>query len=239
MPVSDAQAVHIYAPARPSFSENWVQQILGELVKPLVSQFQDAIEWVWVTRYSGPYDANSPPLGQPVPSNFLADNHYRYVILRIATPSPFPQTMKDTTTGLAERAGCLLLPQNWSPYDILNDLGTNRFIQQDGTTDERLRRAHLVARFVDAVVRLSLDSLIRQPDGKWILEPNISNENPHGSLFESVHHLMCNHAGVPTSVMIRYTPPQLQITTPWMDRHIGVPLDQVPNDRWLDVPLQY
>lgn len=69
---------------------------------------------------------------------------------------------------------------------------------------------------MDATLHLMLDALIEDDQGQWQLETNTNAQNPHGSLFESIHHLFCNTTNVPTTIGIAVAGTSIQLSTPWM-----------------------
>jgi len=87
----DAQELCIYAPRDEPFGKNWVEQILGEVVKPIIQKYGEHVPWVWVTRYSDRYKEDHPPPGGPLPHAFHADGRYRHIIFRLhASPEIRP-----------------------------------------------------------------------------------------------------------------------------------------------------
>jgi hypothetical protein len=217
MPWYDAQALHIFAPPHEPYGANWVQQILGEVVRPVIAEYPEKVSWLWVTRYSGPYKEDAPPRGYPLPLNFCADGGYRFVVLRLHTPADTRAELQARIIQLAQRAGCFTEPEGWIPYDPIHDLGGDRFIRSDAEPPQRTERARLTALFVDATIRLMLHSLSQDEHGRWSTEPNmLPKENPKGSFFESVRHLFCNATGVPTTVLLGGNWSSLQVATYWM-----------------------
>lgn len=235
-------ALHIFVPSNEVFGGNWVEQILGTTVKPLLNEFNDLIDWVWVTRYRGEYDPASPPMGLEVPEQYLLNGFYRYVVFRLNSAPDSRDQIHDRAIQLSEDAGCLVNPRQWNPYDFVGDLGSDRFIMSDATQGDKLARAKLVARFVDSVVRLYLDSIASDQAGKWALESNdVREQNPNGSLFESVHHLMCNFTDVPTSVLLTVTSGMILLRTYWMREVRRIPIDSEFEDgkKWFQVMISY
>ena len=235
-------ALHIFVPSNEVFGGNWVEPILGTMVKPLLNEFNDLIDWVWVTRYCGEYDPASPPMKLEVPEQYLLNRFYRYVGFRLNSAPDSRDQIHDRAIQLSEDAGCLVNPRQWNPYDFVGDLGSNRFIMSDATQGERLARAKLVARFVDSVVRLYLDSIVSDQAGKWTLESNaVREQNPNGSLFESVHHLMCNSTRVPTSVKLTVRAGMILLKTHWMREARQIPIDSEFEDgkNWCEKMISY
>ena len=214
---SDAQALHIFAPAREPYGANWVEQLLGEIVKPLAAIYQDAITWIWVTRYSDAYTDSKPPRGYPLPAEFHADGRYRFIVLRLHASPERRAQVHASGIEMSRAAGCFPEPDGWIPYDPVHDLGGDRFVGNDAPPEIRNERARLVTTFVDSTIRLMLHSLSRHDDGSWRLEPNmLPKENPKGSFFESIRHLFFNATGVPTTVLLGGKWTTLQLATYWM-----------------------
>lgn len=217
MPWRNAHALHIFAPAGEQYDDNWVEQILGSAVKPLCERYEDGIRWLWVTRYSGPYIDDKPPVGCHLADKYILNGSYRFVVFRLSVTDEIRQSLHHRALQLAAHADCYTDPRGWIDYDVVSDLGSDRFVHTDVSGDERAQRAKLVAYFVDATVRLMLDQLTQDKDGKWALEAGTHKQNPNGSVFESVHHLFCNAAGVPTTVLVSRHGSQLQVGTFWMN----------------------
>jgi hypothetical protein len=192
----------------------------------LLNEFSNLIDWVWVTRYTGKYDPASPPTGLEVPEQYLLKGFYRFAVFRLNAAPDSRAQIHGRAIQLSEDAGCLVNPRQWNPYDFVGDLGSDRFIMSNAAQDERLARAKLVARFMDSVVRLHVNSIASDQAGKWALESNNDvRNNPNGSLFESVHHLMCNSTGVPTSVLLEVSPSMILLRTYWMREACQIPID--------------
>ena len=234
----DAQALHIFAPPREPFRENWVEQILGDVVKPIIAEYDNAISWIWVTRYAGPYIADNPPVGVPIPQEFHTDGYYRFVVLRLHVSSDFREVVHMKTIELVQNAGCFSAPLGWIHYDPIEDVGGDRFIRNDAALPDRTERARLIISFVDTTIRLMLHSLSKDEANRWVIEPNmIPEQNPKGSMFESVRHLFCNATGVPTTILLAGEWTSLQLETYWMQ-----PLSITGNELKqykLEVPINY
>ena len=76
-----------------------------------------------------------------------------------------------------------------------DDLGSNRFIGPDSTSN-KTQRAMVVLKSLKAVCDLMLDSIIKRPDGYWTQETcGDKKQNPIGNHMFSVmhlHHLIAN-----------------------------------------------
>ncbi len=235
MPWRDAQALHIFVPPQEPYGDNWVEQILGTTVLPLYQQFTDDIRWMWVTRYTGLYDEAAPPVECSIPEYFRTDKRYRYIVFRVSARDEVQQEVKTQAIRKATEGGCFADLRGWLDYDVVADLGKDRFIKAMATAEERTRRARLIANFVDATVRLMLDALVQDEGGKWRLEQNQDEQNPHNSFFESVHHLFCNATWVPTTVLINSPVRQIIVGTHWRQPL----LFDVEPAKFTEIPIGY
>lgn len=239
MPWRDAYALNIFVPPNAPFGDNWVEQILGSVIKPVVEQYEDQLRWIWMTRYSGPYAEPDFARGHRLPEEYRSDSWYRFIVFRASVDDSSREELHNQTIQFAGKAGCFTKPSGWEPYDVVEDLGRDRFVRQNASPDERSTRALLVVRFVDAYVRLMLDALNENEEGVWDLEPNGDREqNPHGSFFESVHHLFWNSTRVPTSVLLAPRSNGLLVRTLWMDT-VQRQYDPQVDSGWFEVMLQY
>lgn len=238
MPWRNAQALHIFAPLSEPYGDNWVEQILGTIVKPLHQQYADDVGWLWVTRYSRRYTEETPPENCHLPVDFRSNGWYRYVLLRVSAQEDSEENLHERAIQLAREAGCYTDPRGWIDYDVIADLGCNRFVREQANPDERARRAQRVGYFVDATVRLMLDLLVQAENGIWRFEPSTHQQNPKGSVFESVHHLFCNATQTPTTVLLSHQDSQLGIQTYSMRHPKWIALE--PGKDWQhEVLLQY
>lgn len=231
MPWRNAHSLHIFAPTTQLYGNNWCEQILGSVVKPLYKQYTDGIGWLWATRYWGPYDAQDPPLNCVLPNEYCSDGSYRYITFRANVMGSLRKEFHERALKLVSETGCF--STDWKNYDIVRDLGSNRFVASVANEVDRAKRAKLVVQFIDATVTLMLDSLIQDTQGKWTTEPNNDHQqNPHGSYLESVHHLFCNATGVPTFVGLRRDGDELFIN------QISLPIQRL-GSHWLSVQIQF
>lgn len=97
---------------------------------------------------------------------------------------------------------------------LVADLGCDRFLSTKLEDRKAEDRALLVLRLLHSVSDLICDAIRKGDDGYWRIEPSDSQENPEGSIFQSLHHLFCNMTQVP---LLAY----LSIQTDWMDRPSG------------------
>ena len=124
-------------------------------------------------------------------------------------------------------------------YPFIDDLGGDRFIGGEQSQQRRLERATLVVNYLCEVSKLFIHCL-QGPDeiGRFQLERSDSDQNPHGSIFESVRHLFCNATGVPTTVLLAGEWTSLQLGTYWMHHPISITGDEIKQYR-IEVPINY
>lgn len=233
-----SNTLRIFVPAIDPFGDNWVEQILGAVIKPIVDKYLNHISWLWITRYSNPYHVDKSSSGYLLPEQFCVDDCCRFVKFRLHADEIVRAELHQEVMQLAKSELCFPEPNGWILYNPIEDLGSNRFIRADATTEERSQRAKLIVFFMDATIRLMLNSLSCDDSGKWSLEPNeLKEQNPNGSFFESAHHLFCNATGVPTTVLVSRQGKSLHIRTDWMP-WILVP-DNINNFKEVTVPIHY
>jgi len=215
---NELNTLHIFVPSKDPYGKNWVEQVLGTVIKPIVIKYQNHISWLWITRYWNAYNVDKPPRGYALPEQFCIEGKYRYIKFRLHVDADVRDKLHQEVIQLAEREKCFTEPNGWIAYHPIEDLGSNRFIRADASAEERSQRAKLIAYFMDATIRLMLDSLSCDDSSKWSLEPNaLKEQNRNGSFFESVHHLFCNATGVPTTVLVGGKWSSLNIGTYWMN----------------------
>lgn len=220
-------ALYVYVPPEQPYGDNWVEQVLGEVVRPVYERFKTKIDWLWITRYSGPYDRNQAPWhGANLPERYRSKGHYRYVLFRMNTFSQGDDEVHKQAIELSQQAGCYI-EQGWTDYDMKRDLGSNRFNRVDAGDEGRAGRAEMIARLIDATVKVMLDMLVVDDTGRWTLEPSIHEQNPNGSVFESIHHLFCNTTNVPTTALLSLHNHQLQVKTFWQGGQSSISIDPV------------
>ncbi len=207
----------IFCPAAQPFDDGaWAETGLGTIVAPLV-RAQPRLAWFWFSRYvSDRGDSGDCEIGQ-IPESFAMDGLYRSLRLRYAVSAQRRDEFERRALDLVEITGANV--SDFRDYPWVDDLGGDRFIGADRSRVRRESRANLVARYLDALSRVTLDCLTGpNEEGRFAFEPNDNDQNPHGSSFESMHHLFCNMTDVPTFVLVLGN----QFATHWMARPAGV-----------------
>lgn len=185
---------HIFVPITYTLG-NWVEQLLGTLIKPIQAEFGDRLRWMWVTRYGEEAQSafiattSEEMLGQPIPDNFIFDGMTRRIIFRAGCDDTTINLVHLRLIELAQTNGLHLRTVN---YDVVADLGSDRFAHPDSSFVERARRAELVASSVGSTLNLMLDALVEE-NGQWRLQTWEHEQNPGpNTFFTSIHHLFCN-----------------------------------------------
>src|SRR5690242_18620504 len=151
-------AFHIFAPS--TFSVNWVEQLLGMVVKPIHKEFGANLRWMWVTRYDESLESVLPVTTaednpeKEIPEAFVSHGMTRRIIFRTACDEAIMELLR---WKLIEHTLHYSLHTRITGYDIVQDLGSDRFAPPDSDESARARRAELVMLFVDATVKLMLD----------------------------------------------------------------------------------
>lgn len=195
----DVQEIYIYYPPT-HLQDNWGNQIIGKVIQPIVENY--TVRWLWITRYLQPV-AYTPQVTVPHEYQFSmpevsSEPMNAFILFRLSVEDKSAQSH---ATELATTAGYYV--SDWMDWDVVADLGSNRFIYSDPDDVERAERAHQIATFMSSTAMLLVSSL-KEENGEWRIETNNDKEgNPHGNFFQSVHHLFCNTTEVPLFVQIR------------------------------------
>lgn len=185
-------SVHLSFPDNAPFDrEDWFENFLGHFVMPVVETGK--ITRFWFSRYGSPQSH---------------EIRFRLETDTWVEIEPLIQ-QKITDFGFND----LKDEQN---YRNVDDLGNDRFLSQDAQGTDATRRSSLVLDVLHRLCVLYLDTLVGpDQDGYFRQESNKNINNPHGSIFESIHHLLCNITGVVTEVdLIQIGANQLILQSP-------------------------
>src|SRR5262245_15747464 len=128
--------IYIFVPWATPYEENWVEQVLGEIVLPVIREYSAQIEALWVTRYidsmsKEPYEGVNPP--------YLNQQEvWRHVKLRLLLKGEI-SLIKSSIVNKVHEAACIA-PIGWQNYDLVGDLGKSRFINAQAGHDARVER---------------------------------------------------------------------------------------------------
>jgi hypothetical protein len=194
-------------------SGDWAETLVGKLVRPIVVQYHDSLEWFWFSRYvcvlgmpgedTGDCDLDVIP--EPFKGVLPGLNRpgHRSLRFRFEIGDGAQQAFEVRLRELLTANGYAI--SDVRHYDEVGDTGGERFLGAENRSPDRLeRRARLVTHVFYTACQLLIDMLVG-PDanGRYRTERNtLHRENPNGSCFESVHHVFCNVAQVPLSVLV-------------------------------------
>ena len=181
----------------------WVETLVGSVIAPLVAQ----TEWFWFSRYiapktdSGDCNIESIPDEFGINQNVIEARFFRSLRFRYQVNDEQLENFESLLREAIVSHNCAI--SDFRDYSHLDDLGGDRFIGGERTEQRRLERANLIVKYLCDTSQIFIHCL-QGPDenGKFQLESSDSNQNPHGSIFESAHHLFCNMTNVPLRILI-------------------------------------
>jgi hypothetical protein len=184
-------SIHLeFSPQKPFDRPNWFETFVGQFVKPVLAT--GSVKQYWFTRYG--------------------DDKRREIRFRLSTEdfaalAPVIQKCIQTF-GFRDL--------NDEPNESVAGLGGDRFLSPDAQNRSAEARGQLVFNYLHAIAALFVDSLVGpDAEGYFRQEKNTEVNNPHGSIFESLHHLLCNTTEVVTEVeLIQLTNNKLMMLSP-------------------------
>lgn len=206
---------------------NYMEQVLGTVVRPAYEQHQAAIEWIWLGRDDDLFGNRA--LTYDLPNEFNNNGICSFIDVRVHMDDA--DTLAAFETAISDVVGATdYLARDWEAYDAFADLvaadgkNANRYIRPDADEATRAERARLLLQFMDATSRMMLHSL-HETDGQWGVEPNTHSDNPSQTFFQSVHHLFQNTTNVPLPLVfathnLDHPDPQqraIVLSTPFMN----------------------
>jgi hypothetical protein len=207
----------IFVPRNQLFDhDQWAETVIGRIILPIICN-ADYLIWYWFSRYDCPKEVDSGDCDiNQIPMEFmnLDSQHYRSVRFRYSLEESLVGNFERYCLKLIQDSGCAI--SDFRDYDFIGDLGSDRHLGGERSSNRRRGRAELVVSLYHATSRLVLDALIGPDEqGRYSLEYNDSNQNPLHSTFESLHHVFCNITDVPLRVLVS---PQ-SIGTDWNPPH--------------------
>ena len=189
-------------PSSPFDKETWVENVVGNILVPVLRNNRP--KWFWFSRYeSDRTDSGDCNISKiPQAYEFQPDGIYRSLRFRFLSPS---EEFEDSLKKAILACSCAI--SDIRDYSPKGDAASNRFLGEPRTEEKRKKRAELVISQFHATSELFIDCL-KGPDseGYFSLESDPdSGQNPHGSIFESVHHIFCNQTDVPLRVLTSQT----------------------------------
>lgn len=217
-----ARQTRIFVPSTPPFeSGDWYEQVLGRIVLPLFLSHCDQLHWLWFTKYvSRLGDDDGDCEIDKLPSGYLLNGVHRSIRLRFSSQKGSQRVIEANGQELVNSANCFIT--DWRDYDVVKDLGGDRFAGAGADLVRRTERAKLVVEFLYTTSKLVLSCLISSGNnGRWQFEDNPNQQNPYHSSSESIHHLFCNMTQVPLYVLLLKMGSDMTVGTHW--RHPDSP----------------
>jgi hypothetical protein len=196
----------IFAPySSPFLDQWWAETIIGHIIKPLVTSGIH-LNWFWFSRYVSPRsgdvgDCNINQIPEiygiyPGNQNPQYSDLYRSIRFRYSVPNNFQDEFESQAMRFIEHAGV-----QYQISVIMISLViwvALRFIENNVSQVRKEERANLVVDYLHSISKLIVDCIevLHTTEG-FSLEKSTSMENPNGSIFESLHHLLCNMTNVP------------------------------------------
>lgn len=204
----------IFAPHVGLFAHpRWVETIIGLIIKPLVTTFQDSLKWYWFTRYIQTTDGDIDDCNfVQIPKTFIAPQNgsHKSVRFRYAVEDNAYKALEEKCRQLIENVGCAI--SDFRAYPILDDLGGNRHLEEPRTDERREKRAQLVVANYHSIAEIILDALIGpDAEGHFSLPHHHQDSPQQETPFHVLHHIFCNASDVPLYVsLIHNVPGNLQ-----------------------------
>jgi len=196
----------IFVPTTSPFDNlSWVETLVGSVIAPLVTQ----AEWFWFSRYIAPKTDGGDCDIEMIPDEFGIHQNpngdgarlFRSLRFRYQVNDEQLENFESLLREAIVSHNCVI--SDFRDYSHLDDLGGDRFIGGERTQQRRLERANLIVKYLCDVSQIFIHCLQGPNEsGRFQLESSDSNQNPHGSIFESAHHLFCNMTNVPLRIIV-------------------------------------
>lgn len=203
----------IFAPHEGLFAHPlWAETVIGRIIKPVVTKFQDVLEWYWFTRYIQPVDGDKDDCTfAQIPRTFVntQSGTHKSIRFRYAVKDDICETFEEECRQLIGNAGCAI--SDFRTFPIVADLGGDRHLEEPRTPERREKRAQLVVANYHSIAELILDALIGpDAEGHFSL-PHYKAEAGQETPFHAIHHVFCNTSDIPLYVSaIHNVPGDLQ-----------------------------
>jgi len=138
-----------------------------------------------------------------VPQSFMhpETKHYTSVRFRYDVTSDARGELEAFLEERIRDSNCMIT--DFRDYDVISDLGGDRFLEEPRTLERRRERADLVATNFYTIAKLILHAL-SGPDsaGRFHLPHSFAATTP----FQDLHHIFCNMSDVPLYVTAQQNP---------------------------------
>ena len=200
----------IFAPHEGLFTHpHWAETVIGCIIKPVVTNFQGALEWYWFTRYVQRTDGDTGDcMFAQIPQTFIDPQSglHKSIRFRYAVEDDTYEAFEEECRQLSENAGCAI--SDFRTYPILEDLGGDRHLEEPRTPERREKRSQLVVTNYHSIAELILDALIGpDAEGHFSLPHHHQADPRQETPFHALHHIFCNASDVPLYVSARHDVP--------------------------------
>jgi hypothetical protein len=205
---------------------DWVATMIGRVFGPVTEEYAASLPWFWFSWYAAPVGEDSKDCDITKVSNeykhsFPGENKLVHLSIRFRynVDGSAQRAFEGRLKQVAGQYGYYVSDSDVLDYNQVEDTGGRRFLAAEKLFEEGRaeKRAELVTLFYHATARLVIDCLVGPDDKRrFRMETNADLEqNPHGSTFESLHHLFCNITRVPLSILIKEAPSEFSLRTHW------------------------
>jgi len=191
----------------------WAETMIGRVIKPLITEFEDSLHSFWFSRYVCQIGVRDEDRGD---CDFdQLPNHFKQAFPGFAQPGHRSMRFRFEIADASQVDFEAQLHQriiqygyaisDFREFNQLADLGGNRFLGVENRLPiNQARRAELVTNLLQSISALVIDALVGpDPENCYHIEYNDDlQQNPNASTFESLHHLFCNISQVPVSILV-------------------------------------
>jgi len=182
-------------------NEHFAENVVGKIIRPLLAEFP-SISAFWFSRYGEDRNASAGDCDiAQIPPQFEDGGNFRSIRFRFWVEDDVLQPIDDRISALTIQHGFAI--SDVRPYNDVADLAWDRFLEGQITPQREIQRRDAMRAFLHSSAILFLE-MLEGPDidGNCRLTRSASGHNPHGSTFESIHHLFCNMTNVTTTVYV-------------------------------------
>lgn len=193
MELVNSKQTRMFVPFTEEFSnDSWREEILGSIIKPLIEEFSDKINWFWFSKYiqdsgnnADKADTNFELIKSQHPDCINTAGYHRSIRFRINVKEGYWEAIEKRGNELIGQARVVIA--DWRDYDVVGDLGSDRFSPPSPSNEQRKERAYLVVKLYESISKMVLATLVKENE-KWQLEYDVNSSN----VSDALHHLFCN-----------------------------------------------
>ena len=198
--MNNIRQTRIFIPwAAPYNDDQWAVTAIARTIAPIVNQYEHDLHWFWFSRYMCPKELDGGDCNiDLIPSEYIEPKTKFYISVRFrySVNSEICASMEASLQELVKKSGCAI--SDFRDYDMLQDLGGTRHLEEPRTAERQQQRADLVAANYHSIARLILHA-IHGPDadGRYMLPHNMKIGQRDKTPFRVLHHIFCNMTDVP------------------------------------------